>query len=308
MTTDESLTTDAILDAFATAGHVLPRDALKQAADRWPEVGPTLLSIFKSVAEGGDMPDRTEAILMFGVYLMMQMREKLAFRPLCAIAANRDRIERLIGDGITEDLSIMFARTYDGDPAPLRTLIENADADEFVRDAAIGALASLTVTGQIDRDETARYLRELHATLQPQGWKYVWVGWQQAIAALALEDLTPLVEDAFSRGLIDDSMMSFKHFLEDLHAAQAASDPVDALNPNCKDDGRLDDAADHMSKWRWFQPENERPQAPMPMARPAFPEMGNRPVHNPYRNVGRNEPCPCGSGKKYKKCCLNKAA
>lgn len=22
-------------------------------------------------------------------------------------------------------------------------------------------------------------------------------------------------------------------------------------------------------------------------------------------NVGRNEPCPCGSGKKYKKCCMN---
>jgi uncharacterized protein YecA (UPF0149 family) len=22
--------------------------------------------------------------------------------------------------------------------------------------------------------------------------------------------------------------------------------------------------------------------------------------------VGRNEPCPCGSGKKFKKCCLNK--
>ena len=23
-------------------------------------------------------------------------------------------------------------------------------------------------------------------------------------------------------------------------------------------------------------------------------------------NVGRNESCPCGSGKKYKKCCMNK--
>ena len=22
--------------------------------------------------------------------------------------------------------------------------------------------------------------------------------------------------------------------------------------------------------------------------------------------VGRNDPCPCGSGKKYKKCCINK--
>jgi hypothetical protein len=24
------------------------------------------------------------------------------------------------------------------------------------------------------------------------------------------------------------------------------------------------------------------------------------------KKVGRNYPCPCGSGKKFKKCCLNK--
>jgi hypothetical protein len=28
----------------------------------------------------------------------------------------------------------------------------------------------------------------------------------------------------------------------------------------------------------------------------------------PAAKVGRNDPCPCGSGKKYKKCCLRKAA
>jgi len=26
----------------------------------------------------------------------------------------------------------------------------------------------------------------------------------------------------------------------------------------------------------------------------------------PSNKIGRNMPCPCGSGKKYKKCCLNK--
>jgi hypothetical protein len=26
---------------------------------------------------------------------------------------------------------------------------------------------------------------------------------------------------------------------------------------------------------------------------------------NSYKGVGRNDPCPCGSGKKFKKCCLN---
>ena len=31
------------------------------------------------------------------------------------------------------------------------------------------------------------------------------------------------------------------------------------------------------------------------------------PVRNALRDVGRNDPCPCGSGKKYKKCCLNAA-
>lgn len=33
--------------------------------------------------------------------------------------------------------------------------------------------------------------------------------------------------------------------------------------------------------------------------------------HTPWvrisNKIGRNDPCPCGSGKKYKNCCINKA-
>jgi preprotein translocase subunit SecA len=28
-----------------------------------------------------------------------------------------------------------------------------------------------------------------------------------------------------------------------------------------------------------------------------------KPVKRAKKKVGRNDPCPCGSGKKYKKCC-----
>jgi Mlc titration factor MtfA (ptsG expression regulator) len=28
----------------------------------------------------------------------------------------------------------------------------------------------------------------------------------------------------------------------------------------------------------------------------------------PIRDLQRNDPCPCGSGKKFKKCCMNKVA
>ena len=35
-------------------------------------------------------------------------------------------------------------------------------------------------------------------------------------------------------------------------------------------------------------------------------EMMNRPQATPVsKDIGRNDPCPCGSGKKYKNCCMN---
>jgi preprotein translocase subunit SecA len=30
------------------------------------------------------------------------------------------------------------------------------------------------------------------------------------------------------------------------------------------------------------------------------------PIRNRNPKVGRNDPCPCGSGKKYKNCCMRK--
>jgi hypothetical protein len=42
------------------------------------------------------------------------------------------------------------------------------------------------------------------------------------------------------------------------------------------------------------------------------PPRKQRRRHNPSpyvgREVNRNDPCPCGSGKKYKKCCMRQAA
>lgn len=58
--------------------------------------------------------------------------------------------------------------------------------------------------------------------------------------------------------------------------------------------------------------EKEKLEPPHPSVNvPQKPEEGNAPAPKiePYHappKVGRNDPCPCGSGKKFKKCCLNK--
>ena len=46
----------------------------------------------------------------------------------------------------------------------------------------------------------------------------------------------------------------------------------------------------------------ERVQLAKPSETPS--EEGNRPARRDSRaQIGRNSPCPCGSGKKYKNCC-----
>ncbi len=39
---------------------------------------------------------------------------------------------------------------------------------------------------------------------------------------------------------------------------------------------------------------------------PAEKSVKKQPVRNAARKIGPNDPCPCGSGKKYKKCCMQK--
>lgn len=50
-------------------------------------------------------------------------------------------------------------------------------------------------------------------------------------------------------------------------------------------------------------------EATADMVEPMLPEIAsnhpNRGWHKRHK-VGRNDPCPCGSGRKYKKCCINK--
>ncbi|MGB8991683.1 MAG: preprotein translocase subunit SecA [Desulfobaccales bacterium] len=54
------------------------------------------------------------------------------------------------------------------------------------------------------------------------------------------------------------------------------------------------------------QPHHEPPPEARPKATPmvfSHGEGGAQPKQRQQKKVGRNDPCPCGSGKKYKKCC-----
>jgi preprotein translocase subunit SecA len=53
---------------------------------------------------------------------------------------------------------------------------------------------------------------------------------------------------------------------------------------------------------------NVRAQQEAAIAASQTTEKKPEPVRNLGKKVGRNDPCPCGSGKKFKACCMRKAA
>jgi len=55
-----------------------------------------------------------------------------------------------------------------------------------------------------------------------------------------------------------------------------------------------------LSAWR------EEPPRPAAEKRDDFFAPKLHPIEREQKKVGRNDPCPCGSGKKFKKCCMNK--
>jgi uncharacterized protein YecA (UPF0149 family) len=72
--------------------------------------------------------------------------------------------------------------------------------------------------------------------------------------------------------------------------------------------GPLEDAIGELSGWYAFSDAAQQDQARR-TTRPGHGRLAYadlpQPVVDPFKGVGRNDPCPCGSGKKFKKCCLH---
>jgi hypothetical protein len=127
----------------------------------------------------------------------------------------------------------------------------------------------------------------------------VWHGWQAAIAVLGLSELKPLVEEAFARGSISSTWLGPDDFEEDLHRAVHHQPPLSASGNFT----RFGDVIEELSSWSCFEPETPE-IADEKLRRYFSAQREPTPAINPFKGVGRNDPCPCGSGKKFKKCCL----
>jgi uncharacterized protein len=230
-------------------------------------------------------------------HLLGEWREKAAYLPLARfLRLPSDALDAVIGDAVTTTSHRVMAAVFDGDPQPLYDIVFDEEADEFVRSRMCETLAMLVWCGELDREEVARFLRDAYTELRPQAQNYVWQGWQSAVAMLGLHGLQPLVKRIFDRRFIDPFWLRFSDFKKALSSAiKNPGEPRFASSEFTL----FGDTVEELSQWAAFRGED----AARSSEYPDLLELADEPYRNPFRGVGRNDPCPCGSGKKFKNCC-----
>lgn len=294
-----------ILHEFERATGRFARAAVEEAVARREEVTPELLRVLEDTvnraAELG--ADGDYMAHLYAMFLLAQFRETRAYPLVVRLASlPGDLPDSLCGDFITEDLGQVLASVCGGELAGIQSLIENEATDEWVRGAALSSLVTLVAAGQKSRDEIVSYFAGLFRGKLARKWSHVWDALVSCAANLYPAELLDDIERAYEEGLVDPGFIRLEDVKRDLALgkdrilARLADDPHRRL---------VEDTVAEMGWWACFR--EDRPShskgAPETSARAAPRPAAHPQVKSTKPKTGRNEPCPCGSGKKYKKCC-----
>ncbi|HEY5895713.1 MAG TPA: DUF1186 domain-containing protein [Chthoniobacterales bacterium] len=281
-----------------------PREAVETAIARREESTPFLLDALDWAEQHPDEANDAEAaytLHLFALFLLAQFREPRAYEPMVRLARS-PKLEELVGDVITDGLPGMFASVCQGDTSLIEQLIEDDTVDEFVRGSGIRALATLISRGIKPREEVSSYFGSLFRSLTREP-SNVWDGLILACTDLGmtehLEEIRKLYEEGIPEPFFPSSNeVEAEIVLPENSPQRGFADPYELI----------DDTVAELEQWSYFDPNAEMDSdgddfsgddsfVPWDGTSSALPYVREAP------KIGRNDPCPCGSGKKYKKCC-----
>ncbi len=293
----------------------LPIAALRWAQAHRAVVIPALIRLIENAtaaAREGNVPESNGHFFAF--CLLTEFRAREAWPALVAALRLSDELPfELFGDIIHEIWTTTIHALANDRIDEVLALIRDRDVNEYVRWAAVSGLTQMAAWELHPRDEVVGWLKTLfHEAVAAR---------DLTMSAAILCDLCDLwpgeamdeIRAAFDRDLIDDTIIGREGVERDFAAGLEAT-----MKRLIERRSAVTDTVAKLEHWACFmEPKSTRPKSPMPFHRPEFSPLpmfdavpaGARfeeTIGTFYRetpNVGRNDPCPCGSGKKFKKCC-----
>lgn len=285
-----------------------PGDVLAEAVDQHRSIMPLLLEeLRRAAADPEALLNKGGSYIrhIYAMYMLAQFREAAAYPLLVGFVSTPGEIVmELTGDVVTEDLGRMLASLCHGDLGPIKRLIEDPEVNEWVRSAALDALVVLYAEGQLNRENIIDYLKELFLSKVERKPSYIWSAMVNTACDLYPEELIEEIQRAYVEGLVNPCDVGFDDVKRTLERRK--ENRLEDTRRYRK--GLIGNVIDEIGWWACFQDTNDEDfsnREPYEVD-DDFWSTPVQTVVRPGPKIGRNDPCPCGSGKKYKKCCLGK--
>jgi hypothetical protein len=305
-----------ILQQFAetTERRFFPEQAINAAKVQWLELWPLIEQLMDQFIAQDELSEEQLQQLFFGLMLIADLAFCEAADKVFQLCDADDEfcsdLSELLGDALTESLPTFFYLLAQGDAQPLIRLLQSDKAGMYVKVAALEALFAQLEGLQAATAEDADL-----AEIDAEQYKAAVVA---AIPAMIKNMLLQRQGYALSQLAclcITFGLDQFKHdFAVLLRQNKLDTDVIASRSINHWElsnismplaSGRVQTAFDIMSLQHWagFQPKADNASIEAQLAElEALLDLPAKVIRKPL--AGRNEPCPCGSGKKYKKCCL----
>jgi len=319
----------------------LPVEAIRAIQASPAECTPRLIEIIRQatarIRAGENLPGNGQVI---AVYLLMEFKAIESLPTLVeAISLPEEQVDEMLGDFITEDLCRLLAALDSDDLEVTDRLIADFNICPPVRNAAAYCYLLRARDGRLSRGEVLRkispYLKSALKVRDDEAienffgffedcgetefFDEIYKAYGQRIATEAA------LNQALDQALTKDDGARFERYIQWLPPAviedtveemsvwacyNSAEDVWDEMEDFDDDDldtverddlidDDLDDSPEFRAQW---EAAKQQLLGRIPPPEPPLPPPGE-PIRYEGPRIGRNDPCPCGSGKKYKKCC-----
>jgi len=286
------------MDRITYESKKFPREALEIIIANKEEAIPYLRNAVEKAMEEKYNLEEQYQLHFYALYLLGEFQDREFFPKLMEFASlPEDELDYLIGDAITEGLKDILYNTYDGNTELLKNTASKSCVNEYVRSGLLDVMGQLYLDGSLDEKDWKTYIKQ--GVYSGEEYSYFYNGLADVICQCHFFDMLPEIRYMLDNCLMDEMVLGKYDSCVDYIFRYREIDNVFCTSPI--------DTIGRLEHWAMFQDESEK-AADVNRIRDIDKFLKKETKRKSSHKVGRNDPCPCGSGKKYKFCCLNKPA
>jgi hypothetical protein len=197
-------------------------------------------------------------------------------------------------DWITEDMPAILAAHGPGATESLKCIASNRQACAYNRNAAVRALCLIAHRHPVCKPKVVGFLRGFFDETVAEDHEFLCLIYDD-LAGLRNPEAMDDLRKAKEKGLFTEGPFDWKS-MEEIYASMEVPPTISHDDTDPMEYFSSDSLEYFKAKESGNSPDSKTSAS-------VLTALSQEPARRPNPKPGRNQPCPCGSKKKYKKCC-----